>query len=112
MCLNFDFYIIPLTLLLSFLKQYVICMLMSPQNLNPEEQVPSLVYLVLRHIYFNVKGGNFKLNYYSFCQQEGGDDEDEEDDDDEPAEKGKKVTTKKYKLHPLLPYLIFSLFPF
>ncbi|KXJ22602.1 Multiple C2 and transmembrane domain-containing protein 1 [Exaiptasia diaphana] len=38
MCLNFDFYIIPLTLLLSFLKQYVVCMLMTDRNVNPEEQ--------------------------------------------------------------------------
>ena len=39
LCLNFDFYIIPLTLLLTFLKQYVMCMLLAEKNVNPEEQV-------------------------------------------------------------------------
>ena len=39
LCLNFDFYIIPLTLLLTFLKQYVMCMLLADRNVNPEEQV-------------------------------------------------------------------------
>ena len=39
LCLNFDFYIIPLTLLLTFLKQYVMCMLLAERNVNPEEQV-------------------------------------------------------------------------
>lgn len=38
LCLNFDFYIIPLTLLLTFLKQYVMCMLLAEKNVNPEEQ--------------------------------------------------------------------------
>jgi len=38
LCLNFDFYIIPLTLLLTFLKQYVMCMLLAERNVNPEEQ--------------------------------------------------------------------------
>ncbi|KAK2564508.1 Multiple C2 and transmembrane domain-containing protein 1 [Acropora cervicornis] len=38
LCLNFDFYIIPLTLLLTFLKQYVMCMLLADRNVNPEEQ--------------------------------------------------------------------------
>lgn len=46
LCLNFDFYIIPLTLLLAFLKQYVMCMLMVDRNVNPEDQVSSFVLLV------------------------------------------------------------------
>lgn len=46
LCLNFDFYIIPLTLLLTFLKQYVMCMLLAEKNVNPEEQV-SLSYIWL-----------------------------------------------------------------
>lgn len=44
LCLNFDFYIIPLTLLLGFLKQYVVCMLMVDRNVNPEDQVSRVVY--------------------------------------------------------------------
>lgn len=43
LCLNFDFYIIPLTLLLTFLKQYVMCMLLAEKNVNPEEQVSCLL---------------------------------------------------------------------
>lgn len=39
LCLNFDFYIIPLTLLLTFLKQYVMCMLLADKSVNLEEQV-------------------------------------------------------------------------
>ena len=46
LCLNFDFYIIPLTLLLTFLKQFVMCMLLAEKNVNPEEQV-SLSYILL-----------------------------------------------------------------
>ncbi|XP_032218132.1 multiple C2 and transmembrane domain-containing protein 1 isoform X2 [Nematostella vectensis] len=60
LCLNFDFYIIPLTLLLSFLKQYVMCMLLADRNLNPEES----------------EGPE--------------DDDDDMDDDDDAPEKGKK----------------------
>ncbi len=44
LCLNFDFYIIPLTLLLTFLKQYVMCMLLAERNVNPEEQVSCRSY--------------------------------------------------------------------
>lgn len=44
LCLNFDFYIIPLTLLLTFLKQYVMCMLLADRNVNPEEQVRAYSY--------------------------------------------------------------------
>lgn len=47
LCLNFDFYIIPLTLLLTFLKQYVMCMLLAERNVNPEEQVRSISFLYI-----------------------------------------------------------------
>lgn len=60
MCFNFEFYIIPLTLLLSFLKQYVVCMLLADKNVNPEDQ------------------------------EGAPQDDEEEEDDDEETEKGKK----------------------
>lgn len=48
LCLNFDFYIIPLTLLLTFLKQYVMCMLLADRNVNPEEQVRTHTHQFLK----------------------------------------------------------------
>lgn len=48
LCLNFDFYIIPLTLLLTFLKQYVMCMLLADRNVNPEEQVRTHIHQFLK----------------------------------------------------------------
>ena len=52
LCLNFDFYIIPLTLLLTFLKQYVMCMLLAEKNVNPEEQVSlSYIWLARAEVY-------------------------------------------------------------
>lgn len=57
LCLNFDFYIIPLTLLLTFLKQYVMCMLLAERNVNPEEQVRSIslyICLLVLHLHLVV----------------------------------------------------------
>jgi hypothetical protein len=37
--LNFNLYLIPLGVLLAFLKQYVIHVLLTERNVNPEDQV-------------------------------------------------------------------------
>ena len=49
--MNFDFYIIPLTLLLTFLKQYVMCMLLADRNVNPEEQVRTHIHQFLKKMW-------------------------------------------------------------
>ena len=37
--LNFNLYLVPLGVLLAFLKQYVIHVLLTERNVNPEDQV-------------------------------------------------------------------------
>ena len=37
--LNFNLYFVPLGVLLAFLKQYVIHVLLTDRNVNPEDQV-------------------------------------------------------------------------
>lgn len=37
--LNFNLYLVPLGILLAFLKQYVIHVLLTERNINPEDQV-------------------------------------------------------------------------
>lgn len=66
LCLNFDFYIIPLTLLLTFLKQYVMCMLLAERNVNPEEQVHLISFLksILLTCYFT-----FSCGLIVFCHR-------------------------------------------
>ncbi|XP_020625848.1 multiple C2 and transmembrane domain-containing protein 1-like isoform X1 [Orbicella faveolata] len=73
LCLNFDFYIIPLTLLLTFLKQYVMCMLLAERNVNPEEQEGAPV----------------------------DEDEDDDDEEEEKGKKGDKGKSFKEKIAAL-----------
>ncbi|XP_031559234.1 multiple C2 and transmembrane domain-containing protein 1-like isoform X2 [Actinia tenebrosa] len=75
LCLNFDFYIIPLTLLLSFLKQYVVCMLLTDRNVNPEDQ--------------------------EGAPQDDDDDMDDDDDAEPKGKKGEKGKSFKDKLNAI-----------
>ena len=76
LCLNFDFYIIPLTLLLGFLKQYVICMLMVDRNVNPEDQVRPYFSLLFLNTFWQCPcgltvccWGRVKLRFSTFFRQ-------------------------------------------